>query len=144
MLFVNRRARKSNERGPVTISFSLVAKGSKTNCCCRSTWAARSPTPTRPSPTPPSEWISQAAASLILSTALPSKAAGTSVADVGDVNGDGFEDYAIAATGANLGLINTAYVSVIFGSNVAGSAANGPELDRNHLDDAARIQLPGQ
>ena len=47
-----------------------------------------------------------------------SQAAGTAVADLGDVNGDGFEDFAIAAPGT---VGANSYVSVIFGSNQAAT-----------------------
>ena len=51
------------------------------------------------------------------STTIASKAAGQAVADVGDLNGDGYEDFAIASPGVSNGLVGTSYVSVVFGSN---------------------------
>ena len=53
-----------------------------------------------------------------LSTTIASNGAGSDVADVGDLNSDGFEDYAIVAPGTN-GLNGS--VSVVYGSATANT-----------------------
>ena len=60
-----------------------------------------------------------------VSSTFTSQGAGTAVADVGDLTGDGYEDVAIASPG-NKALGQYGYVSVIMGSNTlpAGTIQN--------------------
>jgi hypothetical protein len=121
MLFVNRRARKSSERASSHHYFQPLCEGLESKLLL-TTDLGGSIANSNPTIANAPFGMDFAGGSIPnLSTPIASKAAGISVADVGDLNGDGYEDFAIAAQGANLGLINTAYVSVVFGSNVAGS-----------------------
>ena len=120
MPFDNRRARKSTDRGPSQVNFrprceDLEAKILMT-IDLGGTGAGTNPTIAF---APFGMDFGATTVPNNAATPIPSQAAGTAVADLGDVNGDNYEDFAIAAPNSSSSA--GSYVSVIFGSNQAGS-----------------------
>ena len=142
MLFVNRRARKSNERRASHAYFHPRCEGLEAKILMTidlgGTTAGSNPT------------IAIAPFGMDFggttvpgtSTTITFTGAGTAVADLGDVNGDGYEDFAIAAPGIKRPA--DSYVSVIFGSNQGRNPSHDQQLDRHQLNDAPRVQLRHQ
>lgn len=99
---------------------------------------------------PPSSQTAASAASLRIDGAqggllgLPGDRAGSAVADIGDVNGDAVDDYAVGAPGAAPALrINGGAVYVIYGGQTGAvdlstlAATQGYEIEGANLTDAA-------
>ncbi len=117
MLFVNRKARKLNLAGPSSRYFQPRCEGLEDKILMI-TDLGGSVAGANPTIANAPFGMDFAGGTIAgASTVLASKAAGQAVADVGDLNGDGFEDFAIASPGASPGVFGTSYVSVIFGSN---------------------------
>jgi hypothetical protein len=120
MLFVNRRARKSTERGPSKGHFQPVCEGLEAKVLMTidlgGTGAGTNPAIAN---APFGMDFGATTVPNNATTPIASQAAGTAVADLGDVNGDNYEDFAIAAP--NTSSTSGSYVSVIFGSNQAAS-----------------------
>ncbi len=122
MLFVNRQARKSNERGASHGYFQPRCEGLEDKILLTIDLGAFNP-PNNPNIAVAPFGFSFGGGTIPNLTST-SQRAGAGVADVGDLNGDGYEDFAIASPGTSAGL--NSYVSVIFGSNTlpAGTVSN--------------------
>jgi FG-GAP repeat len=120
MPFDNRRARKLTDRGPGHVNFRPRCEGLEAKILLTidlgGTGAGANPTIAF---APFGMDFGATTVPNNATTPIPSQGAGTSVADLGDVNGDNFEDFAIAAPNASSS--SGSYVSVIFGSNKAGT-----------------------
>ncbi len=121
MLFVNRRPRKSNERGSSRGYFQPRCEGLETKLLLTTDLGGSTAGANPTIANAPFGMDFGAGTIPGTSTNVVSRLAGTAVADVGDLNGDGYEDLAIAAPGTPNPLGAVASVSVIFGSNVAGT-----------------------
>jgi FG-GAP repeat len=121
MLFVNRRARKSNERTSSHHYFQPLCEGLEDKVLLTTDLGNSIPGANPTIANAPFGMDFAGGTIPGASTTIASQFAGTSVADVGDLNGDGYEDFAIATPGVNNGISGTSYVSVVFGSNLAAS-----------------------